>query len=100
MLSWWWRVIVSVINWQPSLRAVTAGTGALKKNQAWAPLPDRDVTVLQVVQYGLVGDRGEGLARTLSALHIREPADTWYELVRTQRSVAGLARLLAHETRG
>ncbi len=34
--------MVSVIRKQPSLRAATAGTGEPKKNQACAPLPERD----------------------------------------------------------
>jgi hypothetical protein len=42
MLSWWRRLIVSVMREQPIWRAVEAATGAEKKNQTWAPLPERD----------------------------------------------------------
>ena len=34
--------IVSVMRWQPILRAVAAATGVAKKNQTCAPLPERE----------------------------------------------------------
>jgi hypothetical protein len=40
--NWCRRDIVSVSRKHPIRRAVTAGTGEEKKNQTWAPLPDRD----------------------------------------------------------
>jgi hypothetical protein len=43
--SWWRRDIVSVSRWQPICRATEAATGPEKKNQAWAPFPDRDRSI-------------------------------------------------------
>ena len=34
--------MVSVMMWQPILRAVAAATGVAKKNQTCAPLPERE----------------------------------------------------------
>jgi hypothetical protein len=34
--------MASVTRWQPIFRATLAATGAEKKNQAWAPFPERE----------------------------------------------------------
>ncbi len=138
--------IVSVMRWQPILRAVAAATGVAKKNQTCAPLPERErstasrqpqstarlhertyvvhpralvevdrqkpaglvvqhridahhVLALQVGDHGGVIDGLERLSGAVTALHLRELADTGHELVRAGGGIPWLARLLADEAR-
>jgi hypothetical protein len=55
---------------------------------------------LQVGNHGGVIDGLERLPGAVSALHLRELADTGHELVRAGRGIPWLARLLADEARG
>jgi hypothetical protein len=60
-----------------------------------------DVSSLQVIRHDLVVDRDEGLIHAITALTSGfEEAKPRFPFVRARRSVAGIARFLAHESHG